>query len=139
MLRAVVDPNVLIAAAINRAGTPGQVLAAAARERYTLLVSPHLLEELTEVLHRPALRRWLTLEEVQRFIREVDDMAELIADAPQPWAPATRDPKDDYLVALARASSADVLVSRDHDLTALVSAVPPVLTPAAFLRRLGAE
>jgi predicted nucleic acid-binding protein len=45
----------------------------------------------------------------------------------------TRDPGDDYLVALARAANVDHLVSGDKDLTSLATVSPPVLSPAAFL------
>jgi len=40
------------------------------------------------------------------------------------------DPKDDYLLALARATSADLLVSGDPHLTRLEHVRPPVTTPA---------
>jgi hypothetical protein len=49
----------------------------------------------------------------------------------------TRDPGDDYLVALAQAANVDHLVSGDKDLTSLTAASPPVLSPAAFLDLLG--
>jgi predicted nucleic acid-binding protein len=81
----------------------------------------------------------VTLGRAQRFLDDLRGFADLVADAAQPWARATRDPKDDYLVALAQATHVDFLVSGDHDLTALAAALPPVLTPAAFLRRLGEE
>ncbi len=45
----------------------------------------------------------------------------------------TPDPKDDYLVALARSAAAHFLVSGDPHLTELVNPRPPVLTPRAFL------
>jgi predicted nucleic acid-binding protein len=46
----------------------------------------------------------------------------------------TRDPGDDYLVALAQAANVDHLVSGDKDLTSLAATVsPPVLSTAAFL------
>ena len=54
-------------------------------------------------------------------------------DAPQPWPTATRDPKDDYLVALARAVGVDGIISGDGDLISLSKLVPPVIRPADFL------
>ncbi len=44
----------------------------------------------------------------------------------------TRDPNDDYLVALARLHDADVIVSGDRDLLEWEEQSPPVVTPAAF-------
>jgi predicted nucleic acid-binding protein len=48
----------------------------------------------------------------------------------------TPDRGHDYLVALARAARADVLVSGDAHLTGLPDPDPPVLTPRGFLDRL---
>ena len=47
----------------------------------------------------------------------------------------SRDPKDDYLIALARQAGADCIVSGDADLSVLDDLVPPVRTPAAADRR----
>jgi uncharacterized protein len=58
-------------------------------------------------------------------------------DPPDP-PPVTRDPGDDYLVALAVRAGADVLVSGDSDLTGPKIAGVTVLTPRAFLERLEA-
>ena len=43
------------------------------------------------------------------------------------------DPGDDYLVALARACAADVLVSGDHHLVDLPDPRPPGVTPRMFV------
>jgi predicted nucleic acid-binding protein len=50
----------------------------------------------------------------------------------------TADPKDEFLVALARAANVVALVSGDPHLTDLVNRQPPVMTPAAFLNHLRA-
>jgi predicted nucleic acid-binding protein len=47
-----------------------------------------------------------------------------------------RDPEDDYLVALARATGADALVSVDRDLLDASVDDLNICTPAAFLERL---
>jgi predicted nucleic acid-binding protein len=49
----------------------------------------------------------------------------------------TRDPADDYLLALALTAEASAIVSGDADLTELASAPVTVLTPRAFLEALG--
>ena len=46
------------------------------------------------------------------------------------------DSSDDYLIALARAARADVIVSGDSHLTQLVDPTPPVLTPRQFIEQL---
>jgi hypothetical protein len=49
---------------------------------------------------------------------------------------SVRDPKDDYLVASTRATSADALVSVDRDLLDPSVEDLSICTPAAFLERL---
>ncbi len=53
-----------------------------------------------------------------------------------PAGSLSRDPDDDYLVALAQRENAKALVSGDSDLTALKQNDPPVLTPAQALTHL---
>lgn len=60
-------------------------------------------------------------------------MAVAIADPLDP-APMSRDPGDDYLVALARASNS-LFVTGDDDLLALAPGLP-VVSPASFPDRL---
>lgn len=45
---------------------------------------------------------------------------------------STRDPKDDYLVALARTERADFIVTGDKDLLDRPEQLPLVVTPVAF-------
>lgn len=78
------------------------------------------MAELGEVLQRDRFRRYITTEEVQRFIEAIGLLAEHADDPPTPgWAPICRDPDDDYLVALAEVTSATLLVSGDRDLIEL--------------------
>lgn len=110
------------------------MLDAALDGRWRLVVSPLLLTELENVLGRTKFSR-IAPEEAHRFVADVRSRADLVPDAPEPWPMATRDVKDDYLVALARAAGVDMLVSGDVHLTELVDLVPPVMTPAVFLAR----
>lgn len=134
-MRAVLDPNVLISALVSTGGPPRQIIAAWTDGKFDLIVSPTLLEELREVLARPRFRRWVSPETAAEFTNGLEDAA-LLIDDPAPQAGASPDPDDDYLIALARASSADYLVSGDSHLTGLLDTHPPVLTPRAFLERL---
>jgi hypothetical protein len=62
----------------------------------------------------------------------------MLLDDPPAGTSISSDPDDDYLVALARAGGADCLVSGDADLTVLIDAKPPVVTPREFLERVHA-
>lgn len=63
-------------------------------------------------------------------------LADVVADPGVSSAPETADPKDEFLVALARVADVVALVSGDPHLTELVDLDPPVITPAAFMDRL---
>ncbi|MDA8395871.1 MAG: putative toxin-antitoxin system toxin component, PIN family [Candidatus Dormibacteraeota bacterium] len=138
MLRVVVDANVFISAVINPRGAPGRLVDSARSGQYVLVVSPLLLAEVEEVLGRDRVRRRLPPGAAERFLTELRALAELAPDARHPLPPVTRDPDDDYLVALAREAAVDCLVTGDADLTSLVELSPPVWSPAAFLARLDA-
>jgi putative PIN family toxin of toxin-antitoxin system len=131
-VRVVVDANVLVSAVISSAGPPREVLTAWTQERFELVASPALLEELRDVLARPKLRRWVNEQVATAYLAGLGQDALLIADPP-PTPGLTADPDDDYLVALARAARADYLVSGDRHLLELTDPEPPVLTPRAFL------
>lgn len=130
MLRVVVDPNVLVSAAIAR-GNPYRVVELASGGLITLVASPRLLDELRGVLARDKFLRWRTREELDRFVANIELLVEPAAD-PVDVPAVSRDPNDDYLVALADECGADVLCSGDLDLQDVIGTV--VRTPAELVR-----
>ena len=135
MTRAVFDTNVVIAAAISSDGAPAESMRAHADGRFDLVVSPLLLAELGTVLAREKLRLFLTIEQAARLVDALGRDAQIAGD-PAERQPVSRDPNDDYLIALARSVSADVLVTGDADLLALDLADLPIVSPREFLERL---
>ena len=132
MDRVVLDSGVLISAVLSRTGAPAQLLLLWIEGRFEIVVSPQLLAELQRVLLRPKFRGRLTerdaLDYVALFARRgirVEDPVE-----PDRVAP---DPKDDYLLALARASGARLVVSGDAHLTDLRITGIRIVTPRTFL------
>jgi uncharacterized protein len=105
MLRVVADANVLISAALARSPNAPSVLTldAALDGRLELITSPLLLREITSVLKRPRLRKYLSTDEALRFVADLAAQTILLTDPPGPPAAVCRDPNDDYLVALATA------------------------------------
>jgi len=133
--RAVIDSSVLVSALIARRDTPpSQVLRAWARERFELIVSPQLISEVAGVLARPKFDRYVTPDEVADFLDMLRNDAVVHPDAAV-IERATRDPGDDYLVALAKAAEA-VLVSSDRDLLDADIGDLEVLSARDFLDRL---
>lgn len=131
-MRVVLDSNVLVSALISTAGSSREIVTAWVDERLALIASPTLIDELRDVLGRPRLRRWVSVETATEFIDGLAEDAEIVDDPP-PLPGLTPDPEDDYLVALARAAHADYLVSGDRHLLGLADPTPPVLTPRQFL------
>ncbi len=100
-----------------------------------LIVCPRLLDELGEVLHRPKFARFITSEQAEVFLVLLRDKAEMHAD-PVAVTELSRDPDDDYLIALARDTDADALISGDKDLLELSDPPIRVLTPADALAQI---
>ncbi|MGD0372608.1 MAG: putative toxin-antitoxin system toxin component, PIN family [Candidatus Dormibacteria bacterium] len=99
---------------------------------FELVVCRHLLEELEGVLRRPKFGDLVTPDEVEEFVDVIRRRA-ITVENPVIAEAVTRDPGDDYVIALAQAANVDHLVSGDKDLTSLGTVSPPVLSPGAFL------
>ena len=141
MTRLVADANVLISAALARSpqAPAAQIFDAALDGRLELITSPMLLAEVTDVLHRPRLRRYLSGDEADRFVADLRVEFAFVADAPQPHQRLCRDPADDYLVALTLHVQAAALVSGDRDLHELVDPAITVLSPRQALELIQQE
>ncbi len=135
MLRVVVDPNVLISAAIA-GGNPQRIVEFASVGVLRLVACPQLHHELEAVLGRDQFLRWRTREQLDRFTADLRALVERVPD-PDEIVATTRDPKDDYLVALVRSSNADGLCSGDADLQAVAGIT--VWTPAQLVRRASSD
>ena len=133
------DANVLVAAAIG-SGAPRRLFDAWSEYgAFDLVLCPLLIFEVSTVLlHRPKVSRRINADTANDFLCILASQAE---QAPDPkWAGSiTRDPGDDYLVALARDSRAAVIVSGDKDLLMWPEQRPPVVTPAVFESMLAAD
>jgi putative PIN family toxin of toxin-antitoxin system len=118
MVRVVFDTVVFVRGLINPRGRWGRLLFDEA-DRYHLILSPAIIKEIVEVIHRPALTRRfrpLTGDEVERILA-VLTRATIVEPAAIPAV--SPDAKDDIFLATARAGGADYLVSADKDLLVL--------------------
>ena len=130
-MRAVLDPNVIISAALSPRGSPGRLLRYWLEGAYDLVVSPLLLDELKRALGYSKLRDRVPTNERKELL-ELLSRGGITAEDPQLSREVqSSDPNDDYLIALASISRA-VLVSGDKDLLALSDQIP-VYTPAEFV------
>jgi putative PIN family toxin of toxin-antitoxin system len=131
-VRAVLDPNVLIAALLSPTGAPAQLVGRWLGGEFELVVSDALLAEFERALAYPKLRKHVTPDEAAEFMVLLRNAATLAPDPPNPARRST-DPGDDYLLALAEAERA-LLVTGDQHLLALASQLP-IQTARAFLDR----
>lgn len=132
-MRVVLDVNVLVSALLSGSGAPGRLIALWLEGAFELVVSEELLAELGRALAYPKLREQISREDASDFIALLRSTASMLADAERPDH-ISRDPGDDYLLALAKASSS-ILVSGDRDLLVLAPELP-IQSPGAFLEHL---
>jgi uncharacterized protein len=120
MIRAVLDVNVLVSAAISTRGIPYQVLLAWHLGRFEVLISRHILDQLVLKLRadRIARRYGMTTAAVRDFTAPLRTDARLIDVPPDKILPVTGDLEDDAILATARLGQADYLVTGDEGLLA---------------------
>ncbi len=133
-MKAVLDPNVLVSAAISPGGTPAELIRRWRAGHFELVLSEALLEELTRVLRYRKLRSLIDADEAAALIAALRAEARVYEQPREPPPQRSRDPDDDYLIALA-AGSGSALVSGDADLLALSEKLP-IFSPARFLEGL---
>ena len=133
MLRAVLDTNVFLRAILNSSSPSGRLLGEFTGE-YSLIISQTLIFEVLRVVNRPELQAHsprvaqLDYATVMSFF----ERAELVN--PDDIPPVSRDPKDDMVLACAKAAADDYLVSEDKDLLVLKEyAGTAICRPAEFV------
>jgi hypothetical protein len=136
-MRVVLDSNLIISALISGAGVPAQVLEAWRRGRFELVLSEDQLEELRRVTRYARLRPLISAQAAGVLINELRAHAQMLADLPH--VDRSPDPADNFLLAMAQAGEADVLVTGDeHDLLSLkVFQRTRIITARQFLGQLG--
>jgi putative PIN family toxin of toxin-antitoxin system len=112
----VVDTNVWVSAALRPGGYASRVVEALAHRRFEAITSDSLIAELVEVLWRPRFRQryGLRVDDIEEMLELVSERTTRIAD-PEVVS-VSRDGGDDIFAAVALASRADYLVTRDDDL-----------------------
>lgn len=117
-MRAVLDTVVFVRALINPHGRWGRLLFDL-NDRYELVLSPAIIREVLDVLHRSRLRRrFPQIDEVSvagaLAILETADVVE-----PQERLAVCRDANDDKFFECAVAGGAGYIVSEDQDILAV--------------------
>jgi uncharacterized protein len=135
-VRIVLDTNVLIAALITKGTPPDRLYQAWLEGEVELVTSTAQLAEVTAVLARPRLQRYLDADEAAAVVENLDTRA-LILDA-LPDVDLSPDPRDNPILAAAIAGKADLIVSGDKKHMLALGEVEgiPIVTARDALDRL---
>ena len=113
-MKVVLDTNVVVSGVFFR-GTPGRVLAAWAAGKFTMVLSPAILDEYRRVGDDLG-HRYPALSSVFEPVLTLIAMNAIIVDALGLDSPVSADADDDVFLAAALAAQAAVIVSGDRDL-----------------------
>jgi putative PIN family toxin of toxin-antitoxin system len=109
----VVDTNVFVRGLL-RSAVVVPLINAWKANRFRLLTSEELLQELVEVLARPKLRKYFQEEQVKELLLLISEQGKVVE--PLQHVNFCRDPKDNIFLDVAIAGQADYLVTEDNDL-----------------------
>ncbi len=137
-MRVVFDTNILCSALLTPGGLTDRLYQAWREGRFQLLTSEEQMEEFRRVTRHPRLRPFIEPAAAGAMYNELRFLAVLIAKLPA--VDASRDPADNFLLAMAQTGEAEVLVTGDkHDLLSLGSFQRTrIVTARQFLGQLSA-
>ncbi|MBI2893484.1 MAG: putative toxin-antitoxin system toxin component, PIN family [Deltaproteobacteria bacterium] len=136
MIRALLDSNVLISAAIRPDGPPGQTVSELLlHDSFELVLSPKIVAEVDIGLRLPKIRKYLPdPDEAIRWLADVVALADIVKDTGREKG-ASRDQGDDFILAAAIEGRAGTIVTGDEDLLSLEEHEGiAIVTPRAFLK-----
>ncbi len=112
-LRLVIDTNILVSGLMAVNSLPQQVFDYATSQAI-LLMSDEVQSEIENVISRPKLQKYISLEQRNKFLTELSQQVERVTINQQ--IRACRDPKDDKFLELAVCGEADYIIIGDADL-----------------------
>ena len=133
----ILDTNILLSGLIAPHGPPARLIDAWLDRRFVLISHSLQLDEFRTVSRREKLRALIRQVEAGRLVNLIVALAEL----PErlQLVQRSRDPRDDFLLALCDAGTVDRLVTGDKDdlLVLKRNGTASIITAAAFARELG--
>lgn len=128
-MRAVIDTNVIVSGLLSELGPPAAILREWADGGFEAVSCAAHVSEVAEVLRRPHLAERVQPDRRGRLIGFMVNRSRFVPDRYAEGL-VSADPKDDYLVRMARDWNA-ALVTGDHHL--LDVGTPAIMTPSTFL------
>ena len=140
VLRAVLEANVFVSAAIHPGGPPGRIIERFLRQDgFTLVLSEAIVEEVLRALEFPKVRRYVRRDlDPALWFEDLVVLAELVPGT-DPVSGVSKDPDDDkYLAAAVEGRASFVVTGDPHLLTVGEYEGVRIITPRAFLNLLSA-
>lgn len=109
--RIIIDTNLWISFLISGNARLGELLFS---RKVTLIFSEELVQEFVSVARRPKFVKYFDSKSIEGLLSAIHEVATFINVDTR--VNICRDPKDNFLLALALDSSADVLITGDSDL-----------------------
>ena len=139
MIRAVLDANILVSMFPASIGSLAEIVARWERKQYQIVTSTYILREVERAWLKPYwLARFLEAKALIAIsrVRLYSEIAELVL----PITSIATHPEDDYILATALSSGADLLVTGNRQLLQLEHVGRTIIVaPAAFLDYLDNE
>ena len=133
MQRVVIDTNVFVAAGFNPRSAAARILAAVREGRFQLIWNEPTRRETEMILHQIPHLDW------ERFADLFRPETEFLGPADPESFVLVRDPEDRKFAALSAAAQTPLVTNDNHLLSHKHSIGVDVLTPRAFLARVGDE
>ncbi len=111
-MKVVLDTNILISAAARPNNAAGKIIEAWFEHRYTLLTSEFQLDEFRRVSRYERIKQFLPAHRAGAMVNELRSRAMILRPLSIPQV--SRDPDDNYILAIAVSGNANYLVSRDR-------------------------
>ena len=135
-MRVILDTNILLSGLISPSGIPARLMEAWLDHRFTLVSHALQLDELRDVSRREKIRTLVRPSIAGRLVNQIA----LVAEMPDRLPPTqrSRDPRDDFLLALCAAGKVDWLVTGDKDDLLVLGShgTARIVTAAAFMAQI---
>lgn len=117
MIRAVLDANVYVNAAVRPEGPPGQVIDRFLRGgSFEIVMSQAIMEEVLRALSYPKVRKYIRPGlDPELWFEDIVVLSHLVVADPE-FRSASKDPDDDKYIAAATEGRAEFVVAGDSDL-----------------------
>jgi uncharacterized protein len=117
VIRAVLDANVYVSAAVRPEGPPGQIIDRFVRgEAFDIVMSQAIVEEVLRALSHPKVRKYIRPGlDPELWFEDIVVLSDLVAGERQ-FEGASNDPDDDKYIGAAIEGRAGFVVAGDSDL-----------------------